>query len=41
MKAYSARLRVFLKHREGRETFQQFTARLDVGRLQEIFGSDV
>jgi ferredoxin-nitrite reductase len=34
-------LRAYLKHRQGRETFQQFTNRLDVGRLQEIFGSEI
>ena len=33
-------LRAFLKHRQGRETFQQFTNRLDVGRLQEMFGAE-
>jgi len=30
-------LRAFLKHRHGRETFQQFTTRHEIGRLQEIF----
>jgi ferredoxin-nitrite reductase len=33
-------LRAFLKHRQGRETFQQFTNRLDVGRLQEMFEAE-
>jgi ferredoxin-nitrite reductase len=30
-------LRAYLKHREGRETFQQFTTRHDVKKLQEFF----
>jgi ferredoxin-nitrite reductase len=30
-------LKAFLKHRECRETFQQFTVRHEVGRLQELF----
>ena len=33
-------LRTFLQHRQGRETFQQFTNRLDVGRLQEMFDAE-
>ena len=33
-------LRAFLKHRQGRETFQQFTNRLDVGQLQEMFEAE-
>lgn len=28
----------YLKHRQGRETFQQFTTRHDLGKLQELFG---
>ena len=30
-------LRTYLKHRQGHETFQQFTTRHEVGRLQELF----
>jgi ferredoxin-nitrite reductase len=30
-------LQAYLKHREGRETFQHFTARHALGRLQEMF----
>jgi ferredoxin-nitrite reductase len=30
-------LRAYLRHRTGRETFQQFTARHEVGKLQEFF----
>jgi ferredoxin-nitrite reductase len=30
-------LRVYLNHRHGRETFQQFTLRHEIGRLQELF----
>jgi ferredoxin-nitrite reductase len=30
-------LRTYLSHREGTESFQSFTARFDVGRLQEMF----
>jgi ferredoxin-nitrite reductase len=30
-------LRTYLKHRQGGETFQQFTTRHEVGRLQEMF----
>jgi ferredoxin-nitrite reductase len=30
-------LRAYLSHREGTESFQSFTARFDVGRLQEMF----
>lgn len=30
-------LRAYLKHRQGRETFQQFTMRQEVVRLQELF----
>lgn len=33
-------LRAYLKHRQGRESFQQFTTRHEIGRLQEIFESD-
>ncbi len=33
-------LRAYLKHRQGRESFQQFTARNELGRLQEIFGGE-
>ncbi|HEV2435422.1 MAG TPA: NirA family protein [Verrucomicrobiae bacterium] len=33
-------LRAYLRRRQGRETFQQFTSRLDVGRLQEMFGAE-
>jgi ferredoxin-nitrite reductase len=33
-------LRAFLRNRRGHETFQQFTNRLDVGRLQEMFGAE-
>jgi ferredoxin-nitrite reductase len=31
-------LRAYLRHREGRETFLQFTTRHEVGKLQELFG---
>ena len=30
-------LRAFLKHRQGSETFQQFTTRHEVGKMQELF----
>jgi ferredoxin-nitrite reductase len=30
-------LRAYLKYRQGRETFQQFSTRHEVGRLQEMF----
>ena len=30
-------LRAYLKHRQGKETFQQFTTRHEVGKLQEMF----
>jgi ferredoxin-nitrite reductase len=30
-------LRTYLKHRQGRETFQQFSTRHEVGKLQEMF----
>lgn len=30
-------LRVYLKHRTGRESFQQFTTRHELGKLQELF----
>jgi ferredoxin-nitrite reductase len=30
-------LRTYLKHRQGKETFQQFSTRHEVGRLQELF----
>ena len=33
-------LRAYLRCRQGRETFQQFTSGLDVGRLQEMFGAE-
>jgi ferredoxin-nitrite reductase len=33
-------LRAFLRHREGRETFQQFTTRHDLNALQAIFSND-
>ncbi len=33
-------LRMFLKHRQGRETFQQFTTRHDLNALQTIFSND-
>ena len=33
-------LRVFLKKREGRETFQQFTVRHDLNTLQAFFSND-
>ena len=33
-------LRAYLRRRQGGETFQQFTGRLDVGRLQEMFGAE-
>jgi ferredoxin-nitrite reductase len=33
-------LRTYLKMRSGRETFQQFTTRHEVRRLQELFSSD-
>ncbi|HEU6447374.1 MAG TPA: NirA family protein [Verrucomicrobiae bacterium] len=33
-------LSAYLKHRQGRETFQQFTTRHEVGKLQEIFGDE-
>jgi len=39
-RALERMLRAFLKHRQGRETFQQFTNRLDVGRLQEMFEAE-
>jgi len=32
-------LSAFLKHRQGHETFQQFTARHEVGKLQELFAA--
>ena len=31
-------LRAYLKHRQGKEVFQQFTTRHEVGKLQEMFG---
>ena len=31
-------LRAYLKHRQGSETFQKFSTRHEVGRLQEMFG---
>ena len=30
-------LRAYRSQRQGRETFQQFTTRLDIGKLQELF----
>ncbi|HEU5397140.1 MAG TPA: NirA family protein [Verrucomicrobiae bacterium] len=30
-------LRAYLNHRQGKETFQQFTSRHEVGKLQELF----
>jgi ferredoxin-nitrite reductase len=33
-------LRAYLRHRQGRESFQQFTVRHDLGRLQELFGNE-
>jgi ferredoxin-nitrite reductase len=33
-------LQVYLQHRDGRETFQQFTNRNDVRRLQEMFSAE-
>lgn len=38
-KTLETMLRAFLKHREGRETFQQFTSRLSVNELQVIFSN--
>jgi len=32
-------LRMYLKNRQGRETFQQFTTRHEVGKLQEMFAT--
>ena len=32
-------LRAYLKHRAGKETFQQFSTRHELGKLQEIFGA--
>ena len=34
-------LRAYLRHRQGRETFQQFTTRLDVNTLQQLFQEQV
>jgi len=34
-------LRAFLRHRQGRETFQQFTTRHDIGTLQQLFEEQV
>jgi len=34
-------LKVYLRHRHPLETFQAFTGRHDVGRLQELFSQDV
>jgi len=31
-------LRAYLKHRSGKETFQQFSTRHELGKLQELFG---
>jgi ferredoxin-nitrite reductase len=33
-------LRAYLQHRQGHESFQQFSTRHDLGRLQEIFGGE-
>jgi len=33
-------LRAYLKHRQGHESFQQFSTRHDVGRLQELFSGE-
>jgi len=33
-------LRVYLKERNGRESFQQFTNRHEVRRLQEMFSAE-
>lgn len=33
-------LRVYLKKRDGRETFQQFTTRHDLNALQALFSND-
>jgi len=33
-------LRTYLKHREGRESFQQFSTRHEIGRLQEMFTNE-
>ena len=32
-------LQVYLKNRQGKESFQQFTTRNEVGRLQEMFAA--
>jgi ferredoxin-nitrite reductase len=32
-------LRAYLKHRQGKETFQQFTTRHEMGKLQELFAA--
>jgi len=32
-------LRTYLKHRQGKETFLQFSTRHEVGQLQELFAS--
>ncbi len=32
-------LRAYLRHRQGKETFQQFTLRHEVGKLQELFAA--
>jgi len=34
-------LRAYLKHRQGRETFQQFSTRHEVRRLQELFSGEL
>jgi ferredoxin-nitrite reductase len=34
-------LKNFLKHRQGSETFRQFTGRHDLGKLQELFGEPI
>jgi hypothetical protein len=33
-------LKAYLRHRLSRETFQAFTLRHDLGRLQELFSQD-
>jgi ferredoxin-nitrite reductase len=33
-------LRGYLKHRQGRESFQQFSTRHELGRLQELFDAE-
>ena len=33
-------LKVYLRRRNGTESFQSFSARHDLGKLQEVFGED-